>query len=315
MISMLWMAAFAPLAHADCDDFATLVQSAETAVSGGRVDEAAATLRQAELSLACSPVPSPALLGRMWLAEGTRAYMQGDEKVSRLAFAAAARVAPDLWIDSYGPAVEKIYRTASSHDSGNGSVRIHPNPDGWSTTLDGSAVSFPADAPSGLHLLQVGRSADQTDYAEIFFLPRDDTYFVLTGLEDNPIATVAQVEPEPPVEPTPPVEPEAPAEVEPPAVAEVVPVPLEAQPLPDPTPAGPGFSSPVFLVVGGAAAVVAGGTAIGALAQNSRMEYSSELTLDSHDRTFARQKALGYTSYGMMGLAAAGLGLHFALTF
>ena len=260
----------------------------------------------------------------MWLAEGTRAYMQGDEKVARLAFAAAARVAPDVWVDSYGPMVKKVYDSAAQHDSGAGSVRIHPDPDGWSTALDGHQVDFPIEVAAGLHLLQVGRGADQTDYAEIFYLPRDDTYFVLTGLEDTPIVSLdgvaptvsmGEVDPENTSETTPEEEPTVePAPEEPDATAQTEPQPLDAQPLPDPTPGGDGdFSSPVFLVLGGAAALAAGGTAALALAQDPQMD--TVPTQEGLDRIYARQRAFGYTSYGMMGVAATGIGLHFALTF
>lgn len=322
MLQLLLLAILAPTAHADCDDVAILVERAEQAVIEGRHDAAGATLEQAEKALACGAVPAPKLLGRMWLAEGTRAYLQGDEKVARLAFAAASRVASELWVDSYGPQVRKIYESAAQHDPGTGSVRIHPNPEGWSKALDGHQVDFPIELAAGLHLLQVGRSAAQTDYAEIFYLPREDTYFVLTGLEDTPIVSLDGVAPTVSVaEEEPQVQPEEPASEDSgqgggdQAVAEAQPQgeALEAQPLPEPGPAGGGFSSPVFLVVGGAAALVAGGTAALALAQDPQME--AALNQEALDRIFARQKAFGYTSYGMMGVAAAGVGLHFALTF
>jgi hypothetical protein len=245
----------------------------------------------------------------MWLAEGTRAYMQGDEKVARLAFAAAARVAPDLWVESYGPQVKKVYQTAASHDGAIGSVRIHPDPEGWSTTLDGVVVDFPVEAASGLHLIQVGHTTERSDYAEIFFLPPGDTYFILTGLEDTPIVSLAAADPEPtPPEPDP--DPEATAQASP---QPGDPKPLDAQPLPDPEPAGDGFSSPVFLVLGGAAAAVAGGAAIAALAQDPQME--TAVNVDSLDRVFARQKSFAYVSYGAAGVAAASVGVHFALSF
>jgi hypothetical protein len=301
MLSLLWFAILAPLAQAECDDFAALVESAEQAVVESRTEAAGATLRQAEAALGCSAVPAPALLARMWLAEGTRAYMQGDEKVARLAFAAAARVAPDLWVDSYGPQVKSIYTAAAGHESAIGSVRIHPDPEGWSTTLDGLAVDFPADAPSGLHLIQVGHSADNTDYAEIFFLPPGDTYFILTGLEDTPIVSMAAADPDPVVDP------------QPDATAQADPQPLEAQPLPDPKPAGEGFGSPVFLVLGGAAAAVAGGAAIAALAQDQQME--AAVNIDSLDRSFARQKSFATVSYSAAGVAVASVGVHVALSF
>ncbi len=314
MLSLLWLAALSPLAQAECDDVALLIDNAEQAVIEARTDDAAATLRQAEVALNCSPVPSPALLARMWLAEGTRAYMQGDEKVARLAFAAAARVAPELWVESYGDQVRQIYQASANYEGGQGSVRIHPNPEGWSTTLDGTDTSFPAQAASGLHVIQVGRTAERTEYAEVFFLPKDDTYFILTGLEDTPIVSLATADP------TPPVQPVEPAVTDPtvpdPVVAQADPTapdPLVAQPLPAPSPRGEGFSSPIFLVLGGATAALAGGAAVAALVQDPQME--AAVNVDSLDRVYARQKTFAYASYGAAGVAVASFGLHFALKF
>ena len=311
MLSLLWSAILVPMAHAECADFAALVESAEQAVVESRTEDAGATLRQAEAALGCAAVPAPSLLARMWLAEGTRAYMQGDEKVARLAFAAAARVSPELWVESYGPQVKKIYQTAASHDSVVGSVRIHPNPEGWSTTLDGEGVDFPFEAASGLHLVQVGHTAERTDYAEIFFLPPGDTYFILTGLEDTPLVSMAAADPEPtPPEPDPEVAPDATAQADP---KPGDPQPLDAQPLPDPDPAGGSFDSPVFLVLGGAAAAVAGGAAVAALAQDPQME--AAVNVDALDRVFARQRSFATVSYSAAGVAAASIGVHFALSF
>ena len=312
MLSLLWSAVLVPMAHAECGDFATLIELAEQAVIESRVDDAGATLQQAEAALGCGPVPAPALLSRMWIAEGTRAYLQGDEKVARLAFAAAARVTPELWVEGYGAQVRKVYTTAAVHDGGQGNVRIHPNPEGWSTTLDGTPITFPTQAASGLHLIQVGRNLERTDYAEVFFLPRDDTYFILTGLEDTPIVSMADATPTEPVAEIP-VEPEP--EPEPASVAEAPsdPTPLEAQPLPDTAPTGDGLSSPVFLVLGGAAVAIAGGAAVAAMTQDQQME--TAVNIDSLERIYARQKSFAYVSYGAAGFATASIGLHVALQF
>ncbi|MES2640561.1 MAG: hypothetical protein V4850_13795 [Myxococcota bacterium] len=69
--------------------------------------------------------------------------------------------------------------------------------------------------------------------------------------------------------------------------------------------------SPAMLILAGVAAAGAGAFAGGALAQNPTLDTATDVeTLDS---TFARQQAFGYTSYGLMGAAAAVFTLHFVI--
>ncbi|MDO9280597.1 MAG: hypothetical protein Q7U06_01745 [Pseudomonadota bacterium] len=69
--------------------------------------------------------------------------------------------------------------------------------------------------------------------------------------------------------------------------------------------------SPAMLILAGVAAAGAGAFAGGALAQNAQMEAAEDL--GALDSTFGRQKAFGYTSYGLMGATAAMLTLHFVI--
>jgi hypothetical protein len=69
--------------------------------------------------------------------------------------------------------------------------------------------------------------------------------------------------------------------------------------------------SPALLILAGAAAVGAGACAGGALLQNDGID--AALTEGDLDAAFGRQQALGYSSYGLMGVAAVSLGVHVAL--
>ncbi|MFH1468820.1 MAG: hypothetical protein ABIO70_30810 [Pseudomonadota bacterium] len=316
MLSLLWLAALAGAAQADCGDFPTLVNQAEQALIAGRVEPAAATLRQAEAALGCGPVPAREVLARMWLAQGTQAYLQGDEKVSHLVFAAAGRVAPDVWVEGYGPQVHQIYLASRTPEPGEGNVRVRPDPAGWSSALDGLQVGFPVDAPAGLHLLQVGPDAQHTGYAEIFYLPAGQTYFVLTGLTPPAVAEAPEAPPAPEVPavaeaPEAPPAPEAPTLVEAPAAPAL---PVEPLPVPKPPRVRSGHASPVFLVVGGAAAAGALVTAIPALKQNAVYDDPDATRFDV-EMAYWRQRMWGPPSYALMGVTAASLGLYLAFSF
>ncbi|MDP2308196.1 MAG: hypothetical protein Q8P18_19405 [Pseudomonadota bacterium] len=69
--------------------------------------------------------------------------------------------------------------------------------------------------------------------------------------------------------------------------------------------------SPAMVIVASVAAAGAGACAGGALVQNAQMENAADL--DTLDAAFDRQKAFGYTSYGLAGAAAAALTLHFII--
>ncbi len=309
MLSLLLAAALAAPVQAACDDVPTLIGRAEQAVIDGRLEAASATISQVESALGCAPVPAAELLARMWLADGTSAYLAGDEMVANLAFAAAARVAPETWVEGYGEQVRGVYQQAAQAEAASGDIRLHPDPKGLSATLDGVDTEFPTEAPSGLHLVQVGQTPHHTEYAEIFYLQPGQTTFIMTGVE--PAAEPAVVEPEPVEAPA--TEPVAEQPIEEPAVAEPVAEPA-AEPLvpppvtPEPQPRA-GLSSPVFLVLGGAAAAVAGGAGVVAKAQDGQME--SAPNHDSLDRAYQRQQTFAYASYGLAGVAALSVTLHF----
>ncbi len=83
--------------------------------------------------------------------------------------------------------------------------------------------------------------------------------------------------------------------------------PLPLEPLEEPR----HKKSVALLVVAGVAAAGAGACAGGALAQDAQMRAATDVaTLDT---VYERQQILGYSSYGLAGVAALSVGFHFLL--
>ncbi len=286
MSGLQWMVALAASAQADCPDVPALVQSAEQAVVEDRLYEAANTLKQAETAFSCSPVPQPQILARYWLAQGALSGKNGDEKMAALCFSAAYRVAPEVWFQSYGADLRLLYETTSQTWLGEGEIRIEPPPEGLSSSLDTLDSSFPTKAAEGLHLVQLGASRDSTAYAEFFYLPPEETYLMLSGLD--PAVTMAQAQ-----------------------TAESL-SPVETAP----APVVQGRQrSPAFAIAGGVAGAAALGAASLAWAQNPKMRDLPEVpeSLVELDAAHQRQVISAAVCGSLSGLSLIGFGLYFAL--
>jgi len=270
----------------DCREPGSLVSDAESAVLEARLDDAASALAALDQSLSCSAPAAPEILARMWLAEGAMLVFEGRSDEAVDSFAAARRAAPTVWVAAYGAELRAVYERAGS--GGAGSLDLLPTPaegEGW---LDGAATSFPAEVESGLHAVQVVREG-RARFGRVIYVAPGDALSVQTNLAATPL-------PEP-VTP----QPSAGAHTE-----------LSAGP-----PASPpehvtgGGRSPWLLVSSGALTAAAVGTAIAARSQSAQMAGSdSRSELNTH---FQQQKLWAYTTYGLGGLAVAGVAVHIAL--
>ncbi len=269
---------------AGCGDIDAATELAENAAFEARVADAHNALGAAEQALGCGPRATPEQLARLWLAESLVYTLEGDPTAAREALAAAARVAPEFWVDAYGESLRAEHAALGAVEvPADATIVVRPAPRLWSVWIDGRPAPASAPVPPGLHALQVG-PGDDVQFGRTLLVPSGE--FVLsTGL----------VEPEP-----------APA----PSSASVASAPA----LPVATPAREQRSKgPRLGVLGGAVAagVVAGGLAGLAVSQDGVMR--SAQTQDQLDAAFARQKALGFTSYGLGAAGAVLLGLSFAL--
>jgi hypothetical protein len=263
-------------AWATCPDPAAGVATAERAVVEARFDDAEAALAQAEAGFVCGDPADPDVLARMWMAEGAWLVLQDRNDEAKESFAAAKRVSPDLWNADYGDRIRAVYD--ESRDSGEmGQLSLRPAPDAYAAYLDGDEAVFPRSAEAGLHLIQVGPRTKAAQFGKVVALMPGDTLVVTTDLVEVAPA------------PTP--------------VAVTQPVPTD-----EPTTT---TRSPALLIVSGAALALAAGSAGLALAQNGAMKNAT--TTEELDAAFARQKAFGATSYGLLGVGAVGGTLHFVL--
>lgn len=144
-----------------------MLQSAVVTADFGKVPDA---LDDALLSFRCGPRATPDQLATYWLAEGAYLALTGEAEASVDAFAAARRVAPDHWIDAYGPALEKAWQAAPIAAS-TGQVDVTPPPQWYTAFVDGVPVAgLPAEVESGLHLIQLGPDASDMRMARAVFV-------------------------------------------------------------------------------------------------------------------------------------------------
>lgn len=277
----VWLMVWAGTAFAQCEDPAVVVTEAEAAVIEVRLDEAESALDRVEAALGCSPIASSELLGRMWLAEGVMLSIAGDAAAED-SFAAAHRVAPGFWNEDYGPKLHERYQAAQlSHIPGQGEIHLEAPIKGHIIGIDGRMASLPMSLASGLHVVQVGRSAQEILFAKMVFVPDGVDVQITTGLVEEGIEPVPETEEEEVV-----------------ATTVVEPVPKKK-------------GVPVFLIAGAGAAVVGGSMAIAAVTQNTAMKNAE--TLDELNAAHERQVGFGATAYTLLGLSAVGVVFHFVL--
>jgi hypothetical protein len=87
------------------------------------------------------------------------------------AFHAAARVAPDLWIPSFGHKLRVSYSLAAEEAMPQGTIATTGAPEGAFRAVDGAEAMDPLTLEGGLHLVQVGRSAQEILWAKVVFVP------------------------------------------------------------------------------------------------------------------------------------------------
>lgn len=279
--TLLLLAAALGTADAGCDEAEAFVARAEQAVLEERLDDAAGALRDAEVAFSCGPLAEPDLLVRFWLAQGARETRLGDVRAAAVSFRAAATLAPDHWPIDYGIKSFIQYKAASELWLGEGNIQLHPAPEGRIAALDGVVTSFPVTTLEGLHLVQVGQSVEAMEFASLVTVQSAEPTMVLTGLE--PLVD---------------------------GVAVAAPVPE-----PKPTLRMRGVERHGLrvgaLVVGGTAAVMAGGGALLARAQDDVMrEQTTQALLDAE---YARQQRYAAITWSLAGVSAVGITLHFAL--
>ncbi len=279
--ALLLLAALVGAARAGCDEAEAYVTRAEQAMLEARLDDAASALRDAEVAFSCGPVADPEVLVRFWLAQGARETAVGDVRAAAVSFRAAASLAPDHWPVDYGIKPYIQYKAAAELWLGEGIIQLHPEPGARVTALDGTIAPFPVTTLEGLHLVQVGQDPEAMEFASLVTVRSTEPTMVLTGLSPpGPDGRVVQ----PGREPAPTLRVRS---------------------------HGRRMARTGALVVGGTAAVLAGGGVWLTRAQDDVMrEQTTQADLDA---VYARQQRYAAITWSLAGVSAVGITLHFAL--
>ena len=276
-------------ATAACDEADTLIAATERAVVAGRLDDVPELVSATEATFACGGPASRALLGRWYRVQAAWFSLSGAPEEARLAWRSAGLASPGTWTDALGPALKAEEEIALEYtDTGNGTVAIVPPPDGHQTLLDGLQVPFPVSTPPGLHLVQVVDPGSGTAVfaRQVFLLDAGERFELDTG--PLPGSSAA-----PTGAPPPPMPVSTPAE----------------------TPAPPSHDQatqtrwPLWAGLG--AGALAGTAAILARSQSAAMQTATDT--ETLDTAWGRQRALGFTAYGLTGVAILGVSVGLAL--
>ncbi|MCA9488530.1 MAG: hypothetical protein KC621_01365 [Myxococcales bacterium] len=218
---MWWMLGAAALA-AECD-VNTEVVSAYGALLGGDTAQAGDLLGHAEDHLSCTTgLVDPQSLARFWLVEGALLLATGEDDPDP-SFAAARRVAPDLWLPNLGDAARDRWSSATD-ESGDGRLELDVDVTDGVVAVDGRAIALTEPVVPGLHAIQVADARGRTLYGAVVYVGSGTVTTVTTNLPQDRFA------------------PPAPAPA---------PTPVPA-PTPAPRPAGESAVRPVFTVLTGA---------------------------------------------------------------
>ena len=188
-----------------CEGPALVLAQAQERLNEARFDQARNLLASAEGAFGCGEVADPALLAHQWLIEGALEYYDTrDADAASEAFAAARRVAPDVWIPDLGAEVRAHWESVTQPEE-SGTLSVQGAPEGAVVALNGTVVTLPATAAAGLHLVQVGIDEQDIRYARIVYVPPSQSVSLGVSGADwtiaAPQAPLVEV-PEATVEPT-----------------------------------------------------------------------------------------------------------------
>jgi len=272
-----------------CDEADTLIAATERAVVAGRLDDVPDLVSATEAAFACGRPASRNLLGRWYRVQAAWFSLSGAPEEARLAWRSASLASPGTWTDALGPTLKAEQTSAlESPATGNGTVALVPPPEAQQTLLDGLHVPFPVSTPPGLHLVQVLDPATGTAVfaRQVFLLDAGERFEIDTGPLPGANA--------------------GPTGAPPPPMAVSAPVQT-------PAPVSPDRASrtrwPLWAGLG--AGALAGTSAALARSQSAAMQAATDVP--ALDKAWSRQRALGFTAYGLAGVAVIGVGVGLAL--
>jgi hypothetical protein len=156
------------------------VMAAYGALVKGELPEAERALGSAEKALGCAAHPSdPQSLGRFWLVEGALLAATGDPEAS-VSFAAARRVAPELWLPDLGETARRLWDGAAP-EGATGKLALDLELFWREATVDGEPWDG-EPVPAGLHALQLQEADGRPCYGAMIYVGAGTVTNVTTGL-------------------------------------------------------------------------------------------------------------------------------------
>ncbi|MCB9686652.1 MAG: hypothetical protein H6735_16565 [Alphaproteobacteria bacterium] len=182
----MWWLVGAVATAAECD-VNTEVVSAYGALLGGDTSQASDLLGRAEDHLACtSGLVDPQSLARFWLVEGALLLATGEDDADP-SFAAARRVADDLWLPNLGDAARQRWSSATD-ESGDGRIELDVAVTNGVVAVDGRAIDLAEPVVPGLHAVQVADARGTTLYGAIVYVGSGTVTTVTTNLPQDRFA-------------------------------------------------------------------------------------------------------------------------------
>jgi hypothetical protein len=146
------------VAHA-CDDVATESRAARDLLLAMENEAAGRTLARARAALACDRVDADDL-AVLYLVEAAFRTFGGDEAGARPLFAAAARLAPEVWLVDLGDPLLDVYRSAKSDPVPAGRLELVGVPADAEVWVDGAPATEAALTGGGIRTVQVVRGGE-----------------------------------------------------------------------------------------------------------------------------------------------------------
>ncbi len=208
MLALLLTTWLSTPAHAEdfCRPPEYVLNEIEEYVGLFELEYAKEAIEAAQVSYACSAPAEPQTLARILLADAVIKVFGEDAEGAKLSFAAANRVAPDVWNANYGEDNKALYDQASAATPGSGTIKLLPHFPEQVLWVDGQPMVAPVEVPAGMHLVQAGIDGQaNASFARLVRVNDGQTNIVKTGL------SAPGAEPDPPPEvvtpPPDPVEP------------------------------------------------------------------------------------------------------------
>lgn len=174
---------------ARCQEPAAQVDTALRLVRSLDLKGARTHLSMAEEALGCSAPATPEVLARMWMVEGFHAVLSGNPSAASDPFAAAARLAPSVWVDDFGDEMRAAWDAAQAlENKGEASLLLAPSlSNAWRVYVDGAqTTSSPVVVAPGLHAVQVAAKDAPASFARVVLLSVGESTSLEHGLPERP---------------------------------------------------------------------------------------------------------------------------------